>query len=85
MAFSGVLGFVAIEAGWFVTEFGRQPWVIYQVMRTEDGATTRDGIWVLLIVFAVIYSALAIGLAAVLGLLERKRWRLGRPKEEGTV
>ena len=47
------LGFVAIEAGWFVTEFGRQPWIIYHVMETSGGVTPRQGIWVLLLVFAV--------------------------------
>ncbi|MDX1546776.1 MAG: cytochrome ubiquinol oxidase subunit I, partial [Rhodothermales bacterium] len=35
----GPLGFIAIEAGWFVTEVGRQPWIIYGVMRTEEAVT----------------------------------------------
>ena len=65
------LGFVAIEAGWFVTEFGRQPWIIYRVMETSAGATPRDGIWVLLLVFSGVYLALTAGLAGVL-LLQRR-------------
>ncbi len=72
-------GFFVIELGWFVTEFGRQPWIIYQVMQTSGGATPREGIWVLLILFALIYIALTIGLAGVLTLQQRRRQR--RPRE----
>ncbi|WMX14859.1 MULTISPECIES: cytochrome ubiquinol oxidase subunit I [unclassified Aureispira] len=38
------LGFIALEAGWTVTEVGRQPWIIYQVMRTKDAVTPMPGI-----------------------------------------
>jgi len=64
------LGLVAIEAGWFVTEFGRQPWIIYHLMRTDQAATPREGIGYLLLLFFLIYVALSIGLAIVL-----LRWR----------
>ncbi|MGD0115608.1 MAG: cytochrome ubiquinol oxidase subunit I [Dehalococcoidia bacterium] len=74
----GVLGFFAIEMGWFVTEFGRQPWMIYHVMRTEGGATSRSGIWVLLVLFGIVYVALAIGLAGVLLLQQRGRTKAPR-------
>ena len=66
------LGFLTIEAGWFVTEFGRQPWIIYQVMRTADGATPREGIAWILMVFALVYVVLAAGLALLL-LREQRR------------
>lgn len=66
------LGFVALETGWFVTEFGRQPWIIYHLMRTEDAATPREGVAILLIVFSLVFVALAAGLALLL-LRERKR------------
>ncbi|MDP2949386.1 MAG: cytochrome ubiquinol oxidase subunit I [Chloroflexota bacterium] len=66
------LGFVAIEAGWFVTEFGRQPWIIYHLMRTADGSTPREGIAWVLMVFALVYVALAAGLALLL-LREQRR------------
>jgi cytochrome bd ubiquinol oxidase subunit I len=39
LVFAGPLGFVAIEAGWVVTEVGRQPWIIYQIMRTSEAVT----------------------------------------------
>jgi len=38
------LGFIAVEAGWTVTEVGRQPWIIYNIMRTEDSLTPMPGI-----------------------------------------
>jgi len=74
----GALGFVAIEAGWFVTEFGRQPWVIYHIMKTSGGATSRDGIWVLLIVFGFVYMTLTAGMAGVLLLQQRGRTQTPR-------
>ncbi len=60
------LGFVAIEAGWFVTEFGRQPWIIYGLMRTDQAATPREGIWAVLLLFFLVYLALTAGLALLL-------------------
>ena len=33
------LGFIAIEAGWLVTEWGRQPWIVHGVMRTAEAVT----------------------------------------------
>jgi cytochrome d ubiquinol oxidase subunit I len=58
---AGPAGFVALEAGWTVTEVGRQPWIIYGVMRTADAVTPMPGLWVPLAVFTLLY----IGLAAV--------------------
>jgi cytochrome d ubiquinol oxidase subunit I len=76
------LGFVAIEAGWFVTEFGRQPWVIYQVMRTSDAATPREGIGFILLVFILIYIALTAALAFLLLREGRRPLELeAQPKE----
>jgi cytochrome bd ubiquinol oxidase subunit I len=39
MIFAAPLGFIAVITGWFTAEFGRQPWVVYQVIRTMDAAT----------------------------------------------
>lgn len=52
------MGFIALEAGWFVTELGRQPWIIYKVMRTSEAVTPVDGIQYSLVVFLVIYALL---------------------------
>lgn len=38
------LGFIAVEAGWTVTETGRQPWIIYGVMKTKDAVSTMPGL-----------------------------------------
>ena len=57
---AGPLGFVAIEAGWVVTEVGRQPWIIYGVMRTEDAVTPMPWIVVPFVTFTVLYIFLAI-------------------------
>src|SRR5699024_11840016 len=38
------LGFIAVEAGWTVTEVGRQPWIIYGIMKTEDALSPMPGL-----------------------------------------
>jgi cytochrome bd ubiquinol oxidase subunit I len=43
-AIAGPAAFIALEAGWIVTEVGRQPWIVYGQMRTADAVTTRGGI-----------------------------------------
>ena len=44
VALSGIASVVALECGWIVTEVGRQPWIVYNVMRTEDAVTKASGI-----------------------------------------
>lgn len=56
--FSTPLGFLALEAGWMVTELGRQPWIIYKVMRTADAVTPIEGIQYSLVMFISIYVLL---------------------------
>lgn len=57
---SGPLGFLALQAGWIVTEVGRQPWVVQGVMRVEEGVTEAPGAGVALVSFSLVYSALAV-------------------------
>jgi cytochrome d ubiquinol oxidase subunit I len=54
------LGFVALEAGWFVTEFGRQPWVIYQVIKTSEAVTPMPGLAVPFTIFTGVYLFLLV-------------------------
>jgi len=54
------LGFVAIETGWVVTEVGRQPWIIYGVMRTSEAVTPMPGLIVPFVTFTLLYILLAI-------------------------
>ena len=54
------LGFIAVEAGWTVTEVGRQPWIIYNVMRTADAVTPMPGIGYSFYMFTAMYVSLGI-------------------------
>lgn len=54
------LGFIAVEAGWIVTEVGRQPWIIYGIMKTSEAVTPVPGQVFHLALFAIIYSALSV-------------------------
>ena len=63
------LGFIAVEAGWTVTEVGRQPWIIYGVMKTKDAVTPMPGIAYSFYLFTAIYLLLSI---LVLFLLKRQ-------------
>jgi cytochrome bd ubiquinol oxidase subunit I len=74
VAVSGVAAIVALECGWIVTEVGRQPWIVYEVMRTKDAVTEADGVWVSLGVVVVLYTALGITTVLVLRAMTR-RWR----------
>ncbi|MGE0601489.1 MAG: cytochrome ubiquinol oxidase subunit I [Dehalococcoidia bacterium] len=58
----GFLGFAAVQAGWFVTEFGRQPWVVRGFLRTSEGVTDRSGIEVFFILFTLLYIVVSAGL-----------------------
>lgn len=49
------LGFIAVEAGWTVTEVGRQPWIIYGIMRTEDAVTSMPGLQYPFFLFTGVY------------------------------
>ena len=62
----GPLSVVAIETGWWYAELGRQPWILYGLMRTEEGATTATGVEYLFIAFSVVYIVLGIGSVVVL-------------------
>ena len=73
-ALSGLAAIVALECGWIVTEVGRQPWIVYEVMRTKDAVTQADGVWVSLSVILVTYTILGIATVLVLRTMAR-RWR----------
>jgi cytochrome d ubiquinol oxidase subunit I len=59
LAAAGPLAFAANELGWMVTELGRQPWVIYGVLRTRDAITTAPGLGVIFSGFTLVYLVLA--------------------------
>jgi cytochrome d ubiquinol oxidase subunit I len=61
------LGFVALQAGWMVTELGRQPWIIYHILRTRDAVTSLPNISVTFIVMTTIYLLLGVITTWLLG------------------
>jgi cytochrome bd ubiquinol oxidase subunit I len=63
------MGFIAVEAGWTVTEAGRQPWIIYGIMKTADAVTPMPGIRYSFYLFTAIYLSLA---AIVIFMLYRQ-------------
>jgi cytochrome d ubiquinol oxidase subunit I len=63
------LGFIAIEAGWTVTEVGRQPWIIQGVLRTAQAVTPMPGLKIPFVTFTLIYIFLG---AVVVWLLKRQ-------------
>ena len=71
----GPAGAIALEAGWIVTEVGRQPWSVYGVLRTSDAVTPVTGLWLPFTLFAIIYLGLAA--AAVLVLVRQVRQTTG--------
>lgn len=71
LAWCTPLGFIAIEAGWVVTEVGRQPYIIYGIMRTADAVTPMPGLVVPMTLFASIYVLLSF----VVGFLMVRQFR----------
>lgn len=66
------LGYVALEAGWVVTEAGRQPWVIYNVMRTAEAVTPVESVTGSLALFSALYGVLLLILIAFLRRLAKQ-------------
>jgi cytochrome d ubiquinol oxidase subunit I len=74
LLFASPFGMIALESGWLVTEFGRQPWIAQGHMRVAEGVTTETGIGLVLLTFLIVYLALTAGLL----------WLLLRPAEAAT-
>jgi cytochrome d ubiquinol oxidase subunit I len=65
-------GFIATEAGWTVTEVGRQPWVVQGILRTADAVTPMPGLTVPLVVFTLLYVGLGVIVVSVITALVRE-------------
>jgi cytochrome bd ubiquinol oxidase subunit I len=68
---AGPLALVALVAGWITTEVGRQPWIVYGVMRTSAAVTSANGVPVGYATLAAVYIALGCAVAWVLRRLSR--------------
>jgi cytochrome d ubiquinol oxidase subunit I len=66
LVLAGPMGFVCTEAGWVVTEVGRQPWIIYGVMKTADAVTPMPGLIVPFVTFTALYCVLGVVVAGLL-------------------
>ena len=76
------MGMVAIEAGWTVTEVGRQPWIVYNIVRTADAVTPMPGLVYPFVLFTLLYIFLA---AVVVWLLYRQIVHTPSPAELGVL
>ncbi|KAB1067639.1 cytochrome ubiquinol oxidase subunit I [Tamlana haliotis] len=75
-ALLGPFGFIALEAGWIVTEVGRQPWIIHNIMRTKDAVTPMPGMIYSFYMYMGLYGILTI---AVTWLMMRQIKSLNHP------
>jgi cytochrome d ubiquinol oxidase subunit I len=66
LAIATPCGFIATEAGWMVTELGRQPWTIYGILKTADAVTPMPGLIVPFTAISLVYIALAALVARLL-------------------
>jgi cytochrome bd ubiquinol oxidase subunit I len=71
-AVAGVASVIAMEAGWVVTEVGRQPWIVFDQFKVEQAATGNEGVWVTFVIIAILYVAVAITLILILRAMSRR-------------
>ncbi|MET0578557.1 MAG: cytochrome ubiquinol oxidase subunit I [Ilumatobacteraceae bacterium] len=76
---AGVAAVITMEAGWVVSEVGRQPWIVYELMKVEDAATGNTGVWITFLLVAALY----IGLGVTTILILRKMARRFREHDVG--
>ena len=76
------MGFICTEAGWVVTEVGRQPWIIYGIMRTADAVTPMPGLVVPFLAFTALYCLLGV---VVVWLLYQQVLKSPQMTEEGAA
>jgi cytochrome d ubiquinol oxidase subunit I len=74
---AGVLSVITMEAGWVVTEVGRQPWIVYGYMKVEDAATGNTGVWITFVAVVLIYLLVGVGTILVLRGMSRRFRRAG--------
>jgi cytochrome d ubiquinol oxidase subunit I len=84
VALSGVASVVALECGWIVTEVGRQPWVVYEIMRTKEAVTGASGVWVTFSIVLVLYTLLGAATVVTLRFMGR-RWREADAEDEAGI
>ena len=81
---AGVLAVVTLEAGWVVAEVGRQPWIVYDLMKVEDAATANQGVWLTFVCVVILYVALGATTILVLRGMSQRFRRAGGFVEHDT-
>jgi cytochrome d ubiquinol oxidase subunit I len=71
-AAAGVTAVVTLEAGWTVSEVGRQPWIVYNYMKVEAAATGNTGVWLTFIGVFLLYAGLGVTTILVLRGMSRR-------------
>ena len=71
-ALSGVAAVVTLEAGWTLSEVGRQPWIVYGKMKVADAATANTGVWVTFVAVVLLYIGLGVTTVLVLRGMSRR-------------
>ena len=71
-ACAGVLAVIAMEAGWVVSEVGRQPWIVYEYMKVENAATGNTGVWITFVAVVFLYIGVAVTTILVLRGMSRR-------------
>ncbi len=71
---AGVAAVLALEAGWVVTEVGRQPWIVHNYLKVQQAATANHGVWITFSAVLALYLGLVITTVLVLRGMSR-RWR----------
>jgi len=68
----GVLSVITMEAGWVVTEVGRQPWIVYDYMKVEDAATGNTGVWITFVAVVALYIGVGVTTILVMRGMSRR-------------
>ena len=72
LAIAAPFGFIATEAGWIVTEVGRQPWIVQGLLRTSDAVTPMPGLFVPMLLFILLYAVLATVVVTLISTMVRE-------------
>jgi cytochrome bd ubiquinol oxidase subunit I len=79
---AGVAAIVCMEAGWVVSEVGRQPWIVYNLMKVEDAATANTGVWITFVLVAVLYLGLGVTTVLILRKMSKRFRERGLAEHE---
>jgi cytochrome bd ubiquinol oxidase subunit I len=76
-AVAGPAAVITMEAGWVVTEVGRQPWIVYGYMKVEDAVTGNTGVWIMFFAVVILYALVGTTTILVLRGMSRRFRRSG--------